>query len=303
MNDDYLWDRSGPPDPGIAELERTLAPLRYRHRDPLPKPSRSKWPIAIAAAVVLAAVGLAQWAVPRNVDTAWKVAGVNVRRGQVLRTGGAAVQLQADEVGRVDVAPNSELRATGGNRLALTRGELRAFIWAPAREFVVDTPSAKTIDLGCQYTLNVDDHGDGLVKVTMGWVAFDNNGRESFIPAGAQCRTRKKSGPGIPWFEDSGDAFRDALARFEVGDVGSLTTVLREARPRDGLTLWHLLARTGGADRAAVYDRFAALTQLPGEVTREGVLKQEPRMMDLCWNALGLENTGWWRGWERRWGG
>jgi len=60
---------------------------------------------------------------------------------------------------------------------------------------VVDTPSARAVDLGCQYTLNVDDRGDGLLKVTMGWVAFDTDGRESFIPAGAACRTRKRGGP------------------------------------------------------------------------------------------------------------
>ena len=23
--------------------------------------------------------------------------------------------------------------------------------------------------------------------------------------------------------------------------------------------------------------------------------------LDRCWDALGLENTGWWRGGERRW--
>jgi hypothetical protein len=23
--------------------------------------------------------------------------------------------------------------------------------------------------------------------------------------------------------------------------------------------------------------------------------------LDLCWNALGLENTEWWRGWKRAW--
>jgi hypothetical protein len=45
------------------------------------------------------------------------------------------------------------------------------------------------------------------------------------------------------------------------------------------------------------------LVKLPEGVSREGVLRQDPRMIDLCWNALGLENTGWWRGWERRWGG
>jgi hypothetical protein len=308
MNEEYLWDRSGEPDREIEALERTLAPLRYRHRELAPARTArvvhpTRWAMAAAAALVLAAVGLSRFAAPQGPATAWQVAGINVRRGQVLRTGGSAVQLEADAVGRVDLAPNSELRATGEKRLELKRGELHAFIWAPAREFVVDTPSARAVDLGCQYTLNVDDRGDGLLKVTMGWVAFDTDGRESFIPAGAACRTRKRGGPGIPWFEDSSEAFRAAIAGFERGDAGSLNAVLGAARERDGLTLWHLLARTSGADRAAVFDRLAGLIVLPKSVTREGVLRQEPRMMEECWNALGLENTGWWRGWERRWGG
>jgi len=33
MKDDYLWDKSGEPDPQIQELEEILAPLRYQ-----PKP-------------------------------------------------------------------------------------------------------------------------------------------------------------------------------------------------------------------------------------------------------------------------
>ena len=32
MNDDYLWDQSGPPDPEIVRLEETLAPFRHRTR-------------------------------------------------------------------------------------------------------------------------------------------------------------------------------------------------------------------------------------------------------------------------------
>ncbi len=62
MNEDYLWDRSGPPDPEIERLERTLAPLRYRHRAKLCEtPHQSAvawWAIPAAAAVVLAAVAL-----------------------------------------------------------------------------------------------------------------------------------------------------------------------------------------------------------------------------------------------------
>jgi len=276
MNEEYLWDRSGAPDPEIERLEQTLAPLRYRHRAEvarMPKPSRARWAMAAAAAVVLGAVGVSQFATPQAQDSAWQVAGTNVRRGQVLRTGASGVQLEADAVGRVDLAPNSELRATGEKRLELTRGELHAFIWAPAREFVVDTPSARAVDLGCQYTLTVDDHGDGDLKVSMGWVAFEVAGRESFIPAGAQCRTRKRTGPGIPWFEDSSEAFRGALAAFERGDAGALQSVLREAREHDGLSLWHLLTRVGNEERGAVFDRLAQLVSLPGEATRESVVR------------------------------
>jgi len=178
---------------------------------------------------------------------------------------------------------------------------LRAFIWAPAREFVVDTPSARAVDLGCQYTLNVDERGDGLLKVDLGWVAFESAGRESFIPAGAECRTRKKTGPGIPWFEDSSQAFRGSLAAWESGRAGALDAVLRDAGPHDGLSLWHVMTRARAEERGRVYDRLAQLVTLPPDATREGVVRGEAKSLDQCWNALGLENTGWWRGWERRW--
>ena len=299
MKQDWLWDRSGPPDPEIERLEKTLAPLRYRHRAPEQRPSRRGW--AIAAAVVAAAVGLTTWSVPSAPETQWQVAGARVRQGAVVRTGGEGVTLEAEAVGRVDLAPNSRLRASAEKRLSLESGQLHAFIWAPPREFVVDTPSARAVDLGCEYTLNVDSAGNGLLKVSMGWVAFAVNGRESFIPAGAECRTRKQGGPGIPYYEDAPEAVRDAVGAFDRGDRGAVGPMLAAARDRDGLTLWHVLARVEGPQRVLVFDRLAQLVELPREVTREGVLRGDAKMIDACWNALGLQNTGWWRGWERNW--
>ena len=59
MNDNYLWDRTGEPDPQLQELEETLASLRYQSR-PLPIPANliiaRQWrfnSMAIAAAVAL----------------------------------------------------------------------------------------------------------------------------------------------------------------------------------------------------------------------------------------------------------
>jgi ferric-dicitrate binding protein FerR (iron transport regulator) len=308
MSEEYLWDRSGPPDPEIEALERKLAPLGLGAGPQTAgrsvraiAPARAHYRVAAAAAVVVTALGLARFATPPAEPSAWQMAGTSLRRGQVLRTGGTSVQLESDAIGRVDIAAGSEVLASGGKRLELRRGELRAFIWAPAREFVVDTPSARAVDLGCQYTLNVDERGDGLLKVDLGWVAFESAGRESFIPAGAECRTRKKTGPGIPWFEDSSQAFRGSLAAWEDGRAGALDAVLRDAGPHDGLSLWHVMTRARAEDRGRVFDRLAQLVSLPADATREGVVRGEAKSLDQCWNALGLENTGWWRGWERRW--
>jgi hypothetical protein len=299
MNEDWLWDRSGPPDPEIERLEKTLAPLRYRYRTPVVSPARRYWPVA--AAVVAAAAALIVWSVPTAPETQWKIGSAKVRRGQVLRTHRNALQLEAEAVGRVDIAPNSELRATADKRLALAHGEVHAYIWARPTEFVVETPSARAIDLGCEYTLNVDSSGDGYLRVSMGWVAFALQGRESFIPAGAQCRTTKKGGPGIPYYEDAPDALREAVAAFDRGDRSAVSAVLSAARDRDGITLWHLLTRVEGEQRGVVYDRLAELVPMLPGASRKGVVRGEPEAIDRCWDALGLENTSWWRGWERKW--
>jgi hypothetical protein len=323
MNDDYLWDGSGSPDPEIERMERALAPFRYRAPAPQPQPAsrapRLRW-MAAAAAVVLIAAWISRVSLAPSRTTAWQVArlqgtahlGSNdarlemaVRSGQVVRTGGASeLTLEADSVGQIDLGPDSELRASTDRAVTLRRGSLHAYIWAPPRDFVVDTPSARAVDLGCEYTLQVDDSGNGVLRVSMGWVAFQYGGRESFIPAGAECVTRRGSlhaGPGIPYYQDAVPAFRDAVNRFESGDASALDTVLAQARPRDALTLWHLLTRAAPADRGAVFDRLASLVTLPATVTRDAAVSGDPHTIDLCWNALNLEDTGWWRGWERVW--
>ncbi len=302
MSDDYLWDRSGPPDPEIEHLERVLAPLAHRggFRVPRARPARRWW--GAVAAALLVAIAAWQLTIHPWTKTPWQVAGAPVYAGLVIRTpSGGSLTLQADELGRVELAPDSELRVDTHARMTLPHGSVHVLIWAPPGRFVVDTPSARAIDLGCQYTLSVDAAGAGLLRVETGWVAFQVRGRESFIPAGAACRTSRAAGPGTPYFEDAPAPFRAALLDYDRGETSALARLLADARPRDGLTLWHLLARAGDADRGAVFDRFAQLVALPSAVTRAGVLARNSRMLDLCWDALGLENTGWWRTWKRPW--
>lgn len=322
MADEYLWNREGEPDAEIARLEQVLRPLRYEPKafgfagTARPRTRRhSGWalPAAAAAMAILAlGVGWRIWIARAPAESAWRIswngaAPQRVRNGQFIITGEhSAAKLESDFVGQVELGPESRLRVVESTRtrqrLLLENGDLHAFIWAPPREFVVDTPSATTVDLGCAYTLHVAADGAGLLTVQAGWVAFEWDGMETFIPAGAACTTRAGRGPGTPHFTDAPPALESELARFDAdSDRAALDAVLSAARPRDALTLWHLLGRTRAEERGEVFDRLSALLQLPPSVTREKILAGDAGAMDAAWNALGFGNTQWWRGWKRNW--
>lgn len=290
--------------------------------------------LAVAGAVVLAitAVALIRWSGTPEVAAGpgWEVKSVTgsarvesnalfrtanaakLRVGQTLVTDNRAkATITVADVGSVDIEPNSRLRllaeTQGRNRLSLERGTIHAFIWASPGEFAVDTPSAIAVDLGCAYTLQVDDSGAGLLRTTLGWVGFKLDGREAFIPAGAVCATQPKIGPGTPHFDDAPASLRDELAKFDFASGpaeqknAELAQILKEARPRDALTVWHLLSRVDAPQRGPVYDKLAALVPPPAGVTRDGILQLDRNMLDLWWNALGLGDVSLWRTWERPW--
>lgn len=214
--------------------------------------------------------------------------------GQWLETDSTSrAELNVANIGHVEIEPNSRVRlvetSSTGHRLALARGQLHATINAPPRLFIVETPSAVAVDLGCSYTLKVDKAGRSILSVTAGWVALELRGRESIVPAGAVCVTEPGKGPGTPYFDDASQKFQAALSKldFQNGGASALNVVLREAREYDTLTLWHLLARVRGQqERARVYDRMAALIPPPAGVTKEGVMHLDKGMLDLWKKGL-----------------
>jgi hypothetical protein len=234
--------------------------------------------------------------------------------GQWIETRAARARLSVgardDEIGEVQLEPKTRVGLVDPgqkrHRLNLARGVMHATIWAPPGNFVVDTPSAVAVDMGCRYTLEVDDHGAGLLRVEAGWVGFEHRGLQSLVPAGALCATRRGIGPGTPRFETASPAFAEALEAIDFGPAGdvrraALGRVLAEARERDALSLWHLLARVEGDDRARVFDRLQALVPPPAGVTRDGILKGERAMRERWWDALGLGTSEFWRMWTGAW--
>ena len=221
MTDDYLWYRSGRPDPDIVRLEKTLG--RLRSAAPVPElpeapPAEARWrryaPLLAAAAAIALMIGVA-WRTTRRAE-AWTVAAVagqprigaaavsdhgHIAVGQTLLTDSASqARIDVASIGAVTIDPDSRVRLvatrSGHHQLALDYGTLHAVISAPPGQFVVSTPSATATDLGCAYTLHVDEDGTGLLSGTAGWVALTLNGRESLVPAGASSRTHPTLGPG-----------------------------------------------------------------------------------------------------------
>jgi FecR protein len=347
MNDDYLWDGSGTPDPEIQHLEAFLCEFRHAER-PLALPAETllaatkpggllvqfPWLPRLAAAAVILLALVIPFILPTTRPIApptgpsWDVANLEgtpqigsesistnqsaakLYVGQTLTTNSSSrASLSEEDLGEIQIDPNSRVRLlqSGPNHkhLQLEVGTIHAAIWAPPGEFVVDTPSAIAVDLGCAYTLHIAPDGSGTIRTTLGWVGFHLNGRDSFIPAGAMCSTRRQVGPGSPHFEDCSESFREALHTFDQSEPAShaksaaLVTVLSQARAKDGLTLWHLLSRTSGDERKQVYQRFAVLVPPPQGVTRDGILALNPQMLDLYWNALDLGDISIWRYWEQ----
>jgi FecR protein len=290
-------------------------------------------PRLAAAAVILVGLGASALFLlptknPSNSGPAWNVAtlegapqigsqiisgnstAAKLHIGQTLVTNAnSRATITEENLGEIQVDANSRVRLlqSGPNnkRIQLDVGTIHAAIWAPPGQFVVDTPSASAVDLGCAYTLQVAPDGSGTIRTTLGWVGFHRNGRDSFIPAGAICSTRPRSGPGTPCFEDASASFREALEQFDSAAPNSpeqnaaLAKVLQQARARDALSLWHLLSRTEAGARVSVYNRLATLVPPPDGVTRDGILQLNPNMLDLYWNALDLGDISIWRYFEQ----
>lgn len=286
-HDDYLWDRTSPPDPTIARLENLLSPLGHQPRTP-PR-SGSAWRVGLLAAAALIILAIL-W--PKSEPTTWRLNDQPLRRGDIVEQG----RVLSATVGSLDVAPGSRLRLEGKNRFRLERGTLRALVWAPPREFVIDTPAATAVDLGCAYTLEVTPNGGGLLSVLSGWVALGGNNLESFVPSGASCLTRPGKGPGTPFYQDASPALRDHLARFDSGDTTALPGLLAATRSRDAITLWHLIPRTSGPARTAVITQLGRYIAIPNPAALE---RNTPAAMDQAWSSLGLGATSWWRGWKQ----
>src|SRR5262249_46034203 len=129
MSDDYLWDRSGPPDPDVERLEALLGRLRSTPTVPQ-LPASDRWtlhalPPMVAPAAVIALMIGATWRSTHG-GASWEVARLAGRprigsttvedtgrlsAGQTLSTDGAArARVSIGTIGEVTIEPDSHMR-------------------------------------------------------------------------------------------------------------------------------------------------------------------------------------------------
>lgn len=324
MNDDYLWSGTGEPDPEVKRLESLLSRFQYRGgamefpaMAEAPARRRAQWSIwvpalAVGALILLAAIWLVaphffsdpRWQVVSidgtvKLDGALAKPGSRISAGEFIETGEAShAILHVDGLGRVDVGPNTQLslvKTTPEHQEArLERGTIHAQVIAPPYVFLVHTPAAYALDMGCAYTLQVNADDTGILEVTEGWVQFQHDWIQSMVPAGADAEMRPGYGPGAPFFADASEKFRDALRIVNFDSAhpqarsDALTILLAEARKRDAFTVLNLIHRVATEDRGRVYDRLAELLPLPSTVTRQDAIDGNWNAFSPVWDQLGI---------------
>lgn len=253
---------------------------------------------SLAVIVIVGIAVAAYFGLRRDGTGGWKVetlagstsVGEKLGVGETLETdANSRARIQVADIGNVEIAANSRIRLVDFKsdqyRLSLERGRLSARILAPPRLFIVDTPSAVAVDLGCAYTLEVDDNGDSVLHVTSGYVALERDGRDIIVPAGAMAVTKKGIGLGTPFADDASEEFRRILNRidFENGGRAALVELIAKARKDDSVTLWHLLRSVPKEERETVFDALTRFVNVPKSATRTGILELDRGMLDALW--------------------
>jgi hypothetical protein len=305
VSDRYLWDGSGPPDPGVRRLERLLGRYRFAGGGAanLGLPARRRrarsspafWFAAAAALALACYAGLRFLARDAGgTQSAYAVEGlagvVRAAAGDAIETGDAQATLRVASLGEVLVEPGSRLEVEDcgeeAHRLFLRRGSVRASITAAPRQFQIGTPAGLTVDLGCRYELTVDPAGRSRLSVLHGRVAFEGAGRKVLVPSGAWCEATREEGPLTPFAGGTPDALVEAVRAVE-RDPSPEAGAVEVALEASGLTLWHLY-RNGASPglRERALERVLALYPLPRGVSEARVRAGESGAIEAWEEAV-----------------
>jgi hypothetical protein len=290
MSDDYLWDRSGAPDPDVAGLEQLLSPLA--HDAPLDELTvrrrrRTSWIVAGSLVAIAAAVAIVialpdpRPAVACNGREGFAFSGIGgavscggakvssgvLPVGGTLDTGRHEAALTIADIGSARLGAGTEIRLerTDAERhqLALERGQMHAKVIARPRLFAVTTAHADVVDLGCEYDITIGERGEGALHVISGLVELATKaGALVIVPEGCDAKILTGKRPGLPVCAASTPEVRTAAQAYDAGDGRAFEAIVAAARREDAITLF-ALAAVDEPRRRTVLERLAELSPPP----------------------------------------
>jgi len=291
------WDDAG--DREVQRFEALLSVYRCNVPAPdfarvVPLRSRRRWKLAVAAAAAIVAIVVASSVFFRPRPNEWRATAVSgsaslprraLRAGDVIHTDSTSrVHLESRAVGVIDLDGATTVRLiesrNGRQRIALDVGMIHAKTTSPPGVFVVDTPRARAIDLGCEYVLSIARGGGGELRVTSGWVDLTHGYEQSLVPQGASAAIESDGSLTVPVFDDAVPAFHAAIRNHD------MPTIVALARTRDALTLLNLFRDSTPDERGLLYDRLNQLVPAPPSITRESVRYWMPSSTELWWTPV-----------------
>lgn len=305
-----------------------------RGSQPVPRrrSARRRWrPVfAAAAAFALCAIGLSVWHGQRlewEAGQPWRIV---AQRGEVridgrsaagvatlapageIRTGAdGALRLRVAGIGELALGEGSTLRLietrTGRHRVQLQEGRLWARVWAPPGQFGVGMPGAEVYDLGCEFEIESDAAGNGILTVRSGWVQIENRWHEVLVPQGATVRLHGDAPPGTARDLGASAAFRAALDAIDAidargGDVdprgAEVQRLIAASRREDAISLLSLLQRHPRIAEGPLFEHTARLLPTAATVDRAEVIAGRTHALAPWWSALPYPRMKhWWLQW------
>jgi len=187
MNEPQGKPPVGPIEPGQLPVVKAPDSIWRSIESSLNVPERrtSRFRVWQWAAALVAVIGIVSWYATRQQLPGWQVSRLEgnpsvdqIKVGEWLQTDASSrARITVGNIGVVDVEPNTRVRLVAASptehRLTLERGEISAVVTAPPRLFLVDTPASTAVDLGCAYKIKTDESGNGVLRVTSGWVSLE----------------------------------------------------------------------------------------------------------------------------------
>jgi hypothetical protein len=214
-----------------------------------------------------------------------------------LETGGSEAVLQIADIGTAKLGANTIVRldqTSIGKRhqLFLQQGKMHAKVNAPPKIFAVATPSADVIDLGCEYTLEIDNHGAGSIRVLTGQVELETrSGAVVLAPAGTHARLLPGRRASLPLVDGANPKITAAVAELEAGSPDALAHVLAAATKPDAITIANFVRVAPEAQRRRVLETLATLVPIPQCTTVDEVLADKD-LWEMWFDEVYLVHIG-----------